>query len=51
VVRVISGDGVDVEAIKKEIISLSQSLRRGLSRNFTVFASDMVEVSIYYELV
>ncbi|KAI3874766.1 hypothetical protein MKW98_019339 [Papaver atlanticum] len=49
VVLVIAGDGVDVEAIEKEISSQCQSLPRGefaskaLSHSFTVFSHDMVE--------
>ncbi|RZC48354.1 hypothetical protein C5167_041312 [Papaver somniferum] len=49
VVLVIAGDGVDVEAIEKEISSQCQSLPRGdfaskaLAHSFTVLARDMVE--------
>lgn len=51
VVLVITGDGVDLEAIEKEIKQQCQSLPRGeialkaLSHSYTVFARDMVEVS------
>ncbi|KAI3880230.1 hypothetical protein MKX03_015209 [Papaver bracteatum] len=56
VVLVIAGDGVDVEAIEKEISSQCQSLPRGdfaskaLAHSFTVFARDMVEAISFSNL-
>ncbi|KAI3880231.1 hypothetical protein MKX03_015210 [Papaver bracteatum] len=56
VVLVIAGDGVDVEAIEKEISSQCQSLSRGdfaskaLSHSFTVVARDMVEAISFSNL-
>ncbi|XP_058082762.1 histidinol dehydrogenase, chloroplastic isoform X3 [Magnolia sinica] len=54
VVLVISGDDVDVAAIEVEISKQCESLPRGefaakaLSHSFTVFARDMVEVSLNF---
>lgn len=48
----IAGDGVDIRVIQEEINKQCQSLPRGefaskaLSHSFTVFAADMVEVSL-----
>lgn len=48
----IAGDGVDITAIEEEIKKQCQSLPRGefaskaLGHSFTVFARDMVEVSV-----
>ncbi|KAI3980304.1 hypothetical protein MKX01_001375 [Papaver californicum] len=56
VVLVIAGDGVDVEAIEKEISLQCQSLPRGdfaskaLAHSFTVFARDMVEAISFSNL-
>ncbi|KAJ4980747.1 hypothetical protein NE237_031584 [Protea cynaroides] len=56
VVLVIAGDGVDMEAIEKEISNQCENLPRGdfaskaLSHSFTVFASDMVEAISFSNL-
>ncbi|KAI5572135.1 hypothetical protein BDE02_11G142600 [Populus trichocarpa] len=55
VVLVVAGDGVDMKAIEEEISKQCQSLPRGeyaskaLSHSFTVFACDMVEVSLLFD--
>lgn len=54
-VLVIAGDGVDINAIDEEISKQCNSLPRGefalkaLSHSFTVFARDMVEVSLVFQ--
>ncbi|OUZ99376.1 Histidinol dehydrogenase [Macleaya cordata] len=56
VVLVIAGDGVDVDAIEKEISKQCQSLPRGefaskaLTHSFTVFARDMIEAVSFSNL-
>ncbi|KAJ6724101.1 HISTIDINOL DEHYDROGENASE HDH [Salix viminalis] len=55
VVLVVAGDGVDMKTIEEEISKQCQSLPRGeyaskaLSHSFTVFARDMVEVSLLFD--